>query len=83
MNSPLKLAAIDAALSIEEKLIRPTAGVRDVTVDARGKVRTWARGSVPAQYRPHIVGSYDARASVEMIADDLLAAPGFVGAHAS
>ena len=81
MNARLKVAAADAALKIEEKLIRPTAGMRDVTVDTRGKIRTWAHGSVPALIRPHIVGSYDARATVEMIAEDLLAAPGFVGAN--
>lgn len=81
MTAPLKLAAVGAALKIEEKLIRRTAGVRDVTVDARGKIRTWAHGSVPALLRPHIIGSYDARATAEMIADDLLAAPGFTGAR--
>jgi hypothetical protein len=82
MNSPLKIAAIDAAMAIEEKLINPKVGTRDVTVDSRGKIRTWATGTVPAQNRPHIVGSYDARATVEMIAEDLLAAPHFVEAHA-
>lgn len=82
MNSRARIAAIDAAMTIEEKLIRPTAGVRDVTVDTGGKVRTWAHGAVPAPIRPHIVGSYDARATVEMIADDLLAAPNFTKARA-
>lgn len=82
MKPHIRTAAIDAALAIEEKLIRPTAGIRDVTVDRRGKIRTWAHGTVPALIRPHIVGSYDARASVEMIAEDLLAAPEFVEAHA-
>lgn len=81
MKSSLHTAAIDAALGIEEKLIRPTAGVRDVTIDARGNIRTWAHGTVPALIRPHIIGSYDARATVEMIAEDLLASPGFIGAH--
>lgn len=29
-----------------------------------------------------IIGTYDARATVDMIAEDLLAAPNFTGAHA-
>lgn len=82
MNPSTHRAALDAALTIEEKLLRPTAGVRDVTVDRRGRIRTWAHGSTPAQRRPEIIGSYDARANADMIAEDLLAMPAFVEAHA-
>lgn len=77
MNTHPRIAALDAAIAIEEKLARRAAGIRDVTVDPRGKIRTWAHGTVPAHSRPHIIGSYDARATAEMIADDLLVAPGF------
>jgi hypothetical protein len=81
MKSTLHIAAIDAALAIEDKLISPTAGQRDITVDPRGKINTWARDAVPAQRRPHIIGRYDARATVEMIAEDLLTVPAFIEAH--
>ncbi|MBI3096390.1 MAG: hypothetical protein HYY97_16090 [Rhodocyclales bacterium] len=82
MKSTLRIAAIDAALSIEEKLINPKVGLRDVTVNPAGKINTWAHGAVPPRWRDNIIGSYDARASVEMIAEDLLAAPAFVKANA-
>lgn len=75
------LAAIDSALSIEDKLIRPGAGLRDVTVNIRGHINTWAHGTVPARWRGNIIGSYDARATAEMIAEDLLATPHFIEAH--
>ena len=82
MTKSVNIAAIDAALKIEDKLNNPRAGRRDITVDARGKINTWAHGSVPALRRHQIIGTYDARATVDMIAEDLLAAPNFTGAHA-
>lgn len=82
MTPTLRIAAIDAALSIEEKLIHPKAGIRDITVNPTGRINTWAHGTVPARWRDNIIGTYDARASVEMIAEDLLAAPAFTKAHA-
>lgn len=82
MNSTIRIAAIDAAMAIEEKLINPKVGIRDVTVNPAGRINTWAHGTVPPRYRDNIVGSYDARATVEMIADDLLDAPNFTKAHA-
>lgn len=81
MTATARRAAIDAALSIEEKLNHHRCRVRDVTIDHRGKINTWAHGSVPAQRRHQIIGTYDARATVDMIADDLLAVPEFVEAH--
>ena len=78
-----QIAAIDAALKIEEKLIRRKAGLRDVTVNKCGRINTWAHDTVPARYRPQIVGSYDARATVEQIAEDLLTVPEFLEAHAA
>lgn len=75
-------AAIDAAMNIEEKLNHHRCGVRDITIDPRGKINTWAHGAVPARMRGNIIGSYDARATAEMIAEDLLAAPNFIQAHA-
>ena len=82
MKSALHIAAIDAAMAIEEKLINPKAGIRDVTVNPAGRINTWAHGTVPPRWRDNIIGSYDARASVEMIAAALLSAPAFVKAHA-
>lgn len=82
MKSTTHISAIDAALLIEEKLIHPKAGIRDVTVNAAGRINTWAHGAVPSRFRDNIVGSYDARATVEMIAEDLLAAPNFAKARA-
>lgn len=81
MNRHLRIAAIDVAMIIEDKITQSEPSIRDVTVDSRGKIRTWAHGTVPPQNRPHIIGSYDTRATAEMIAEDLLAAPGFVEAH--
>lgn len=78
----INILAIDAALSIEDKLINHKVGIRDVTVNSAGRINTWAHGTVPPRFRDNIVGSYDARATVEMIAEDLLASPNFVKAHA-
>ena len=80
--NPIAMAAIDAALKIEDKLNHHRSGAREVTVDARGKINTWAAGSVPARRRRQIIGTYDTRATADMIADDLLAVPEFVEAHA-
>jgi hypothetical protein len=82
MTPRLRIAAIDAAMAIEEKLIHPKAGIRDVTVDPNGHINTWAHGSVPPKRKEQIVGCYDARASAEQIAEDLLAVPEFREAHA-
>lgn len=79
--NPIAMAAIDAALKIEDKLNHPRAGRRDITIDRRGKINTWAHGGVPALRRHQIIGTYDARATVGMIADDLLAVPEFIEAH--
>lgn len=75
------MAAIDAALKLEDKLNHHRSGLRDITIDRRGKINTWAHGSVPAARRGDIIGTYDARATADMIAEDLLAVPQFVEAH--
>jgi hypothetical protein len=81
MSNALHIAAIDAAMAIEDKLNHWRSGRRDITIDARGKINTWAHGTVPARWRDNIIGTYDARATAEMIAEDLLVAPAFVEAH--
>lgn len=77
----IRRAAIDAALDIENKLNHHRCSVRDITIDRRGKINTWAHGAVPARFRQQIIGTYDARATAEMIAEDLLCVPEFVAAH--
>lgn len=81
MTFTARRAAMDAALSLEDKLNHHRSGRRDITIDRSGKINTWALGTVPAQRRHQVIGTYDARATAEMIADDLLAVPEFVQAH--
>lgn len=82
-NDTVKLrgAAFDAAERIENKLLAPKAGLRDVTVSPNGDVRTWAHGMAPLPLQKQIIGTYNATASAQMIAEDLLAVDAFRRSH--
>lgn len=77
----LRGAAFDAAERVENKLLAPKAGLRDVTVSTSGEVRTWAHGMAPLPLQKLIVGTYSSAASAQMIAEDLLAVDAFRRAH--
>lgn len=83
MNDTVKLrgAAFDAAERVENKLLAPKAGLRDLTVSPSGEVRTWAHGKAPLPLQKQIVGTYNSTASAQMIAEDLLSVEAFRRAH--